>query len=753
MVRSSARVWLITPLALVAMLVGPLPAPTPASSSAVVRPTIPTRSNPNVIPIGVWTQLVSPVGLTGSIRMAQLDDGRVLVIGSGGNPVMGIVTVQPEVYDPATDTWTATPPIDLCCNEILSPPVTLADGRVLAGGYLFNPVSWTWSPETSPRYSSALLLRDGRVVEWPGDDSIGTCSEDPVIYDPTTDSAQAVNPGGWCIGGPDMVQLPDGEVLVHGGCHAVANYLLLDAVTRVVGYATTSGGASAGQCSGETLLPDGELGAFGWLGVGGVPYVMSPQVARFSPLDLATTALAPLPIAMTTERAILNVGDKVVMVAGAPENCCDTESLIYDPTTNHWSNLAHWPGSSVEDSLVLHDGTLLAADFLHFYRMTPPGLAPALPAATYVPLAPVRLLDTRTDNGLNGPFVSGLARTFQVSGRGGVPANAVAITGNLTVTGQTSAGHVSLGPLATNAPTSSTLNFPLGDNRANGVTVALGAGGRLSATFLGTKGAKTSLVLDVTGYFLPDGSGATYLPVPPARILDTRSGSGPVHTGVALTFPVATKGGVPANATAVTGNLTISRETSRGYVSLGPLATDAPTSSTLNVPLGDTRGNGVTVELGAGGTISATFIGAKGSTAQLTFDVTGYFVPDGSGARYYSVAPVRLLDSRIAYNQAGQFSNATAAPFQIVGPMVPIDAVAVTGNLTVTAQTSAGSVALGPMATDAPGTSTISFPIGDNRANNTDIGLGANGILSATFVGTHGAKTQLIFDLTGYFAP
>jgi hypothetical protein len=53
-----------------------------------------------------------------------------------------------------------------------------------------------------------------------------------------------------------------------------------------------------------------------------------------------------------------------------------------------------------------------------------------------------------------------------------------------------------------NNPTSSTLNFPVGDNRANGVTVALGAGGTLSATYVAaTAGPTAQVIFDVTGYF------------------------------------------------------------------------------------------------------------------------------------------------------------------------------------------------------------------------------------------------------------
>jgi hypothetical protein len=40
--------------------------------------------------------------------------------------------------------------------------------------------------------------------------------------------------------------------------------------------------------------------------------------------------------------------------------------------------------------------------------------------------------------------------------------------------------------VATANPGSSTLNFPVGDNRANGVTVALGSGGTLSITYMAT---------------------------------------------------------------------------------------------------------------------------------------------------------------------------------------------------------------------------------------------------------------------------
>jgi hypothetical protein len=56
-----------------------------------------------------------------------------------------------------------------------------------------------------------------------------------------------------------------------------------------------------------------------------------------------------------------------------------------------------------------------------------------------------------------------------------------------------------------------------------------------------------------------------------------------------------------------------------------------PTSSTLNFPLGDDRASAATVALGTGGTggtLSVTYAASTlGPTAQVIFDVTGYFVP------------------------------------------------------------------------------------------------------------------------------
>jgi hypothetical protein len=183
-----------------------------------------------------------------------------------------------------------------------------------------------------------------------------------------------------------------------------------------------------------------------------------------------------------------------------------------------------------------------------------------------------------------------------------------------------------------NNPTSSTVNFPLGDDRANAITVALGTGGTLSVTYAApVLGPTAQVILDVTGYFTPDASGARYVPLSPTRLLDTRYGSaliGPFVSHVARNWQVSGNGGIPATATAVTGNVTVTGQTKQGFLFVGPVATNNPTSSTLNFPMGDDRANAVTVALGAGGILSITYAAPiLGPTTQVIFDVTGYFAP------------------------------------------------------------------------------------------------------------------------------
>jgi hypothetical protein len=378
--------------------------------------------------------------------------------------------------------------------------------------------------------------------------------------------------------------------------------------------------------------------------------------------------------------------------------------------------------------------------------------------ATYHALAPARILDTRSGNGLSGVLSSHVGRTFNVWGQGGVPVGATAVTGNLTVTQQTRQGFLFIGPVRQDNPTSSTLNFPTGDDRANAVTVALSSTGTLSVTYAApTLGPTAHAIFDVTGYFTPDLSGATYTPLSPKRILDTRDGTGGISvlsSHVAQGFQVRGQGGVPPNATAVTGNLTVTQQQAMGFLFIGPNRADNPTSSTLNFPVGDDRANAVTVQIGTDGKLWVTYAAPYlGPTAQAIFDVTGYFTNDSTGALWFPLNPTRILDTRTGIGGLGIASSHVAQTFMVRGHgQVPSDATAVTGNLTVTQQQLNGFLFIGPDPMNNPTSSTLNFPYGDDRANSATVRLSTGGQLSVTYAApVYGPTAHVIFDVTGYF--
>jgi spore germination protein YaaH len=384
----------------------------------------------------------------------------------------------------------------------------------------------------------------------------------------------------------------------------------------------------------------------------------------------------------------------------------------------------------------------------------PNGVAPAL-GARFVGINPARLIDTRFGVGLSGPFTSGAARTFPVAGRGGVPPNAIAVTGTLTVAGQTSAGYVSLGPSTATVARSSVVNAPVGDVRASGVTVKLAGDGSLAALWSGAGGSKANLIFDVSGYFVAGATGSTYVPLTPARILDTRTGNGLTGLFTSDTprsFAVNDRGGVPAGAVAVTGNLTVVGPSSGGYLYVGPVAASTPPSSSLNVLKGDTRAASVTVKLDGSGRLGVVWKGSVGAKAHVLFDVTGYFVNSSAGATFYPLDAARVLDTRVANGLPGPFPRNVVRTFQATARgTVPVNAVALTGGATVVLPSASGWLIVGPAGTPLGATSTVNLPKGDIRANGLTVRVGAGGGLGAVFRGSSGASANVIFDATGYF--
>jgi hypothetical protein len=380
-------------------------------------------------------------------------------------------------------------------------------------------------------------------------------------------------------------------------------------------------------------------------------------------------------------------------------------------------------------------------------------------SGSYHALTPTRIVDTRPGHvGPVGSLTSGGGYNYQIAGLGGIPSNAIAITANVTVTGQTAAGWLYLGPTVDAAPIASTITFPVGDNRANGVTVALSPQGTVGAWY-GAGGGKTMyLIIDVTGYFLPGKAGAGYVQFGPHRVLDTRPGadntglSGKFVNGKHRLIQIAGVAGLPRSGiVAVAGNITVIRPSAKGYVTLGPDPTNTPGSSTINFPAGDIRANNVVVPVNADGTLSAVYIGSGNASLDLVFDISGYFTASG-GALYNTLNPVRILDSRSNTGVSGPFAANKARTLQVAGHGgVPAGAVAITANLTVTSQTFGGFAAVGPSIDASTNFSNLNFPVRDSRANGVTVPLAKKGTLALIYVAPAGKTANLLLDVSGYY--
>jgi len=383
--------------------------------------------------------------------------------------------------------------------------------------------------------------------------------------------------------------------------------------------------------------------------------------------------------------------------------------------------------------------------------------------ASYKPIVPVRVMDSRINRGVSGKYVANVPKTFPVAGVLGIPSTAIAVTGNVTVYAQTYAGFVSVTPVATSTPATSTLNFPRGDTRANNFTAPLGIGGTLSAVYRSATGQTTDLIVDITGYFVAGSGGATYIPLNPVtRVLDSRDGRG-LPGGVAARFKAQTPRaiqvagvlGIPAGATAITGNIAVYAQSYAGFITVTPdVPVATPPTSTLNFPRGDVRANGLTADLNASGKLAITFYSRAGETTDIFLDVTGYYVDGPSGKRFYPLSPGRTLDTRpgvVLTGLTGAFNANQSRTLPTAGRWaVPSDAGAITGNLTVAQQTYAGFVSITPVATNTPATSTLNFPYGDVRANGVTVPL-SGGSLGLVYRSAAGKTTHLVLDVTGYF--
>ncbi|HEX9003826.1 MAG TPA: Ig domain-containing protein, partial [Blastocatellia bacterium] len=404
--------------------------------------------------------------------------------------------------------------------------------------------------------------------------------------------------------------------------------------------------------------------------------------------------------------------------------------------------------------------------------------------------APVRLLETRSNppnltgcNKPNMPIAQG--GTFTLPAKipcAGIPANAAAVTGNITVV-PSGAGYLTLFPSDATQPTVANSNFATGEITNNVFTVGLGAGDGAFKIF---SSATTEVIIDVTGYYAPPGAGGLYFhPLSsPVRLLETRPGqNGCIVLSTQLNpnadpnldlsvqgrFPLPSPcNSIPASAQVLVGNATSVLPSGGGHLTIYPSGGTRPTVASSNYAGSDVINGPFAVKLGADGNFKIyTF-----ATTDLVVDILGYYSEDvvdsnGPGLLFNPLpSPVRLLETRPDF-PGFPLSGCTRTNAKIQGNLVtathtqqaagfcnlPAEAQAVVGNVSVVNSAGAGFLTLFPgNLLNAPLVATSNYPAPATFGYNRHYFVGLSPT-DGTFKILTQFTTDLILDASGYFAP
>ncbi|MFD0583729.1 choice-of-anchor D domain-containing protein [Dactylosporangium darangshiense] len=333
------------------------------------------------------------------------------------------------------------------------------------------------------------------------------------------------------------------------------------------------------------------------------------------------------------------------------------------------------------------DATLTVPDNTTFGKRTIGlGMSGRLDAeGTYVPVIPSRLLDTREGNGApKAPLGGGQTMYLQVTGRGGVPSSKVsAVVLNMTVTGPTSAGYLTVYPTGITRPTASNLNFPAGWTGANAVTVPVGTDGQVD---IFNAAGNVHVIADVLGYYYAyddthtQWAGGQYQPTLPERVLDTRDSAfgGALAPSEYVRIPVSYGSAVDSHIRALAVNITAVTPTMGGFVTAWNGIGPPPTASTLNFTPGSVVPNFAVVptawcfQCGGGGYPSIGVGNYSGGYTHIVVDIFGFY-DDGQlpgGLRFHPLTPTRIVDTRDGLGAStftGTGTKTVTAPTAVAG--------------------------------------------------------------------------------------
>ena len=427
----------------------------------------------------------------------------------------------------------------------------------------------------------------------------------------------------------------------------------------------------------------------------------------------------------------------------------DGQSLVYDLESENGFELWGVDPDGNRHGVVVPATATSDASGVHVQGPKPADVTAAGGASTYVPVDPVRLLDSRgTTGGHQGTFAPGEAFALTVTPT--VPSNATAAVFNVTVTGGTAPTVVQVYPAPVSPlPATSSLNtIAANQTRANQVTVTLPAsdGPNAGKVALRNGAGNAHLIVDLAGYYVAGAGSAAFKPLSPVRVLNATS----LGQGGTLDLDVLGRLDVADDATAVVLNVTATGATTATNVKAYPKPASGnavPLISSLNVVPGEDAPNLVTVKIGDLGKVRLQ--NAVGSVKVIA-DLVGYYGGTSASSVYTPISPARFLDTRAGLGAApilatgGGFVDVRFEGYR--GLPASVDAVLL--NLTGTSVEKPTYVTAYPSGIQQPNASNLNLVKGDSRANAAVSSVGDNGRVRLR---NNAGTTHLIADLAGYF--
>ena len=329
-----------------------------------------------------------------------------------------------------------------------------------------------------------------------------------------------------------------------------------------------------------------------------------------------------------------------------------------------------------------------------------PPVEPPTPASAFLPLTPVRVLDTRTSSATqlgdwdgDGPLQGG--STVAIPVRSAVPTGSPVAVVNVTATRAAEAGFLTVYECDAPLPNASNLNYLPGEFQARAALAyaPVSADGQVCVY----SSATTDLIVDVSGYMPSDGS---YVARNPVRLADTR-GASPLAANATLRVAPPSDDSGWRSGEALAISVTSVNPSAPGFLTAYTCDDGLPAISTLNY----TTGSGMAIAnltIVGNGDICVT----TSAQTDVLVDLQGHFTEP------VALDKARLLDTRSGAKPAAgsttQFDPTNIAAFAD-SPMAAV-------NVTATRATEGGFLTVWNCADALPNASVLNYDAGDTVA-------------------------------------